>query len=112
MSRNMSKKLEKTLRQFAGAAYERELSSATRALQEQFVRWENKEIDIFELNEKIHEFHNGISRTLYSRYVGMDAAFGVASALNRGILSREEVGEDVFLSVEGVVLSLSSVWSK
>ena len=76
------------------------------------MRWENKEIDIFELNEKIHEFHNGISRTLYSRHVGMDAAFGVASALNREILSREEVGEDVFLSVEGIVLSLSSVWSK
>jgi len=110
--RKMSKKLEKMLRQFAEVAYERELSIATRALQEQFVRWENKEIDIFELNEKIHEFHNGISRKLYSQYVGMDAAFRVASALHHGILSREEVGEDVFLSVEGIVLSLSSLGAK
>ena len=112
MSRKMSRKLEKTLRQFAGVAYERELSIATRALQEQFMRWENKEIDIFELNEKIHEFHNGISRKLHSRYVGMDAAFGVASGLHHGILSREKVGEDVFLSVEGIVLSLSSLGAK
>lgn len=112
MSRKMSTKLLKTLRQFAGIAYERELSIATRALQEQFVRWENKEIDVFELNEKIHEFHNGISRKLYSQFVGMDSAFGVASALHDGILSREEVGEDVFLSVEGIVLSLSKLGAK
>ena len=76
------------------------------------MRWENKEIDIFELSERIHVFHNGISRKLHSRYVGMDAAFGVASALHHGILSREEVGEGVFLSVEGIVLSLSSLGPK
>lgn len=112
MSRKMSKKLDKLLRQFAGLAYERELSAAVRVLQDEFLRWENKEIDVFELNERIHEFHNGISRTLYGRYSGLDAAFGVASALHRGILDREEVGEEVFLSVEGIVLSLSSLEAK
>ena len=112
MSQKMSKRLEKTLRQFAGTAYERELSAATRALQEEFSRWEKKEIDVFELGEKIHEFHNGISRALYGRYIGMDAAFGVASALHHGILSREEVGEEIFLSVEGIVMSLSSLGAK
>jgi hypothetical protein len=105
----MSKRLEQTLRQFAGIAYERELSSATRALQEEFRRWENGEIDVFDLSEKIHGFHQGISRALYGRYVGMDAAFGVAAALHHGILSREEVGEEIFLSVEGIVMSLSSL---
>ncbi|MES2354652.1 MAG: hypothetical protein V4568_09685 [Pseudomonadota bacterium] len=109
MSRKRSKQLEKALRQFAGIAYERELATATHALQSEFVRWERKEIDVFELNDKIHEFHHGISRTLYGRYVGMDAAFGVASALHLGILNREEVGEAVFLSVEGMVLSLASM---
>ena len=112
MSRKMSKRLEKALRQFAGISYERELSVATRALQDEFSRWENKEIDVFKLNEKIHEFHHGISRALYRRYVGVDAAFVVASGLHRGILSREEVGEDVFLSVEGIAMSLSILAQK
>lgn len=67
---------------------------------------------MFELNEKIHEFHHGISRVLYGRYVGMGAAFGVASALHRGILSREEVGEEVFLFVEETILSLTSIGAK
>lgn len=112
MSRKISKRLEKTLRHFAGIAYERELSTASRALHEEFLRWENKEIDVFELSEKIHEFHHGVSRALYGRYTGMDAAFGVASALHRRILSREEVGEEIFLSVEGIVMSLSSFETK
>jgi hypothetical protein len=96
----------------AGVAYERDLSAATHVLQEEFLRWDNKEIDVFELSEKIHEFHNGISRTLYGRYVGMDAVFGVASALHRGVMSREEVGDEVFLSVKGIVMSLSSLEAK
>jgi len=112
MSQTMSKKLKKALRQFAGVAHERELATATHALQSEFSRWERKEIDVFELSEKIHEFHQEISRALYGRYVGMGAAFGVASALRHGILSREEVGEDVFLSVEGIVLSLVFMGAK
>ena len=61
-------------------------------------------------NDRIHEFHHGISRELFNRYTGNEMADSicVASALNRGILSREEMGEDVFLSVENITMALSS----
>jgi hypothetical protein len=112
VTRKHSKKQQQYLRQLAGLAYERELSTASNALLQEFIRWEKKEIDVFQLNEKIHEFHHGVSRALYGRYTEMDTEFGVASALHRGVLSREEVGDEVFLSVEGIIMSLSALSSK
>ena len=110
MTTKRSKSLRQKLRQMAGIAYERELATASEALREQFLRWKNKEIDVFELNDRIHEFHHGISRELYNRYTGNEMADSicVASALHRGILSREEIGEDAFLSVEDITMALSS----
>ena len=110
MTTKRSKSLRQKLRQMAGIAYERELATASEALREQFLRWKNKEIDVFELNDRIHEFHHGISRELYNRYTGNEMADSicVASALHRGILSREEIGEDVFLSVEDITMALSA----
>ncbi|MFZ1641841.1 MAG: hypothetical protein WAV07_10505 [Candidatus Contendobacter sp.] len=109
MTKKISKNVQKALRQFAGIAYERELSVAAQALQTEFSRWTSGAVDVFTLNEKIHEFHQGISRELYSRYTVMDAAFAVASALRRSVLTRTEIGEPVYLSVEGIVLSLASL---
>ena len=101
MTKKPSKHLAQKLRQMAGIAYERELTSASEALLHEFQRWKNGEIDVFELNTRIHEFHNGISRALYIRYSGGDNTFVIASALHRGILTPEKVGEDVFNLVEG-----------
>ncbi|KAB2910593.1 MAG: hypothetical protein F9K30_22470 [Dechloromonas sp.] len=109
MTKTVSKNVQKALRQFAGIAYERELSAAAQSLQIEFSRWGSGAIDVFELNEKIHEFHQGVSRELYSRYAVMDAAFAVASAVRRGVLTRAEIGEPVYLSVEGIVMSLDSL---
>ena len=108
MSENQSKNLRKKLRQLAGMAYERELAIASEALLQEFGRWKNKEINVFELSDLIHEFHNGISRELYNCYSGHATActFNVASALHRGILTREEVGEEVFASIGGVITEL------
>lgn len=110
MHNKRSKSLKRKLRQMAEIAYERELTTASEALLQEFQRWKDKKIHVFELNDRIHEFHHGISRELYNRYSGNEMAMslGVASALHRGILSREEVGEDVFLSVEGITKALSA----
>lgn len=64
-------------------------------------------MDVFELNEKIHEFHHTISRDLYRRYTDMDADFCVASAFLRGVLSRNEIEDHVFVTIERMVLALS-----
>ena len=102
MTKDRSKKEQRRLRELAATAYEREMNGAAEGLLKQFERWKNKQIDVFELNDKIHEFHNGISRDLYRRYTGEHPELSVAIALNRGILSREEIGEELLLSVEGI----------
>lgn len=104
----MTKSQEKRLRELAGIAYERELAAASEALLAEFRRWDAKEIDVFQLNEKIHEFHNGISRALYGRYVGMDPGIAVAFALNNGVLKRTEIDGDLLSSMSGIVHGLSS----
>jgi hypothetical protein len=108
MSRELTKAHKRRLRDLAGLAYERELATASEALLQEFRRWNGKEIDVFELNEKIHEFHNGISRALYAKYVGMDPAFGVAQAIKGGVLKRAEIDDEIFALVSGMIEVLSS----
>ena len=107
MKKSRSKSQQKKLRDLAATAYEREMTAASESLLQQFQRWKNKEIDVFELNASIHEFHNGISRTLYNRYTGIHADLAVAIALNADVLRREEVGEELFLEVGGIADVLS-----
>lgn len=108
MSRDLTKAQKRRLRDLAGLAYERELAAASAALLREFRRWNSKEIDVFELNEKIHEFHNGISRTLYGRYARMDPKFGVAHAIKSGVLKRAEIDDKIFALVSGMLEVLSS----
>jgi hypothetical protein len=103
-----SKAKQRKVRELVALAHERELTMELENLLQQFHRWKNNGIDAFELNEIIHEFHNGISRTLYNRYTGRDAAIGVAFAFTRDILSREEIGEEVFTSIAEIAKLFSS----
>src|SRR3989304_4919105 len=108
MASELTKKQKKRLRQLAGTAYERELSEASKNLLTEFLRWQENEIDVFELNEKIHQFHNGDSRRLYTKYVGMDPRSSVAQALKEGILDRSEVEDDIYSLVSNLIEVLSS----
>jgi hypothetical protein len=102
--------VKQKLRLLAGIAYERELATASELLLSEFQRWQNKEIDVIELHGKIHEFHNGISRKLYNHYAVNNTlqSIAIAGALNRGVLSREDVGEELFNSLEGIANTLTS----
>lgn len=89
-------KLEKKeLRRLSGVAYERELSSASGELESEFGRWRKGVIDVFLLNELIHQFHDVTSRDLYKAYVMGDTHWNVASAIARGILKESEVKTSV-----------------
>lgn len=61
MSRELTKTQKRRLRDLAGLAYARELAAACEALLAKFRRWKCKEIDVFELNERIHGFRNAIA---------------------------------------------------
>ena len=74
----------------AAVAHERELSVALEKLQSKFESWKKDEIDCFELNQEIHEFHNGESRDLYKFYAMGEPYQAVAYAIANGIITESE----------------------
>ena len=77
----LTKKQKAELRRLAGLAHERELSEALTNLESEFGRWRIGEISVFELNDRIHEFHHGLSRDLYKLYDPRDAEIVVPGAI-------------------------------
>jgi hypothetical protein len=95
MNQKYSKKQRQHLRELAADCHEIELEVAMEELYEQFQKWGGKGLNVFELNDLVHEFHNGVSRELYKRYVMTDPYFSVAYALNNNILNESSVDKEV-----------------
>ena len=92
---DLSKSQKKHLRQLAGQCYEKEMSLALETLYENFQKWKKSEITPWELNEKIHEHHDGTARDLWKIYEQMnDPSLAISVALSKGIIKIEEVQED------------------
>ena len=87
----LTKKQKAELRRLAGVAHERELSEALSNPESEFKRWGRGEISAFELNDRIHRFHHGVSRDLYNLYDPRDAEMVVSGAIDRGTLQQREV---------------------
>jgi hypothetical protein len=77
----LTKSQRKRIRQLAAEAYARELAAALSALHDEFERWKRDEISVFELSDRVHRFHNGVSRELYNRYATNMFHVGVMYAL-------------------------------
>lgn len=90
----LTKKQKKHIREMAGMAYERELAVALDKLLASFQKWKKGEINAFDADEKIHEYHNGAARELYKLYVTGDPDMAVLIALKNGILQIEDLNED------------------
>lgn len=86
-----SKRLKRLVREWAGIAHERELSTALVELNAQFDRWERGEITAWDLNDLIHRFHDGVSREIWKIYATNRLEPAVAFAVAKGILRRDEV---------------------
>lgn len=95
MAEGWSKKQRRELRNLQGLAWERELGNALGELREDFRVWENGEISPFELNDRIHRFHNGRSRELFNTYGGSLYSFWIAHVIARGVIKESEVSEDL-----------------
>lgn len=91
MSERFTKLERKELRRLAVLAYERELSKALEALEENFRQWKKNKITAFELNELIHKFHNGIARDLWSFYARGHTELIVVQAIENGIILKTEI---------------------
>lgn len=77
------------MRSLAQEAWESELRDALTELFEDFGKWADDGMSAFDLSDKIHEFHNDISRELYGRYTTLGPEILVSRAIALGI-----VGED------------------
>jgi len=90
-----TKSERKTLRDLAGAVYESEAHAYLEELESEFARWRSAEILSSELLSVIHEFHQGQSRELWSRYQSLKEPEIVARGVALGYLTEEQVPEAV-----------------
>jgi len=102
-ARPLTKKQKAELRRLAGLAHERELSAALSNLESEFGRWRRGEISVFELNDRIHRFHHGVSRDLYKLYDPRDAEIVVPGAIARGTLKEQEVDPALLRNVAELI---------
>jgi hypothetical protein len=98
-----SKELRRRLRELARLAYERELSRELELVFQHFEAWKRGEKNAFDLSEEIHRFHQKPARDLYQWYTGKNRELMVAKAVDEGILSEEEVGEEILSLVAELV---------
>jgi hypothetical protein len=99
----LPKRIKRQLRELAGQAYENEVSAELHKLAEHFDEWKAGKIGAGDLEHLIHEFHDGPARELFKRYNNPLLLAMVASALARGVLERENVPDDVWPYLEGVI---------
>jgi hypothetical protein len=66
-------------------------------------------MDAFELSDKVHEFHNKTGRRIYSFHVGAEPRLIVAAAIRDGILTREEVGDELFSELSAMIETFTKV---
>jgi hypothetical protein len=93
-----ARKIKGRLLEWMGICHERELQLALQELDEHFAAWRNGQLSPFELNARIHEFHQGSSRQLYVKYVGIASHMRggmLSQAILRGLVEESELRADV-----------------
>ena len=97
------KAMKRLVREWAGVAHDRDLRQALKELHSQFGRWERGEIDSYELNEFVHQFHDGASRDIWKRYSTNRLEPAVAAAIAEGVLCKDEVPRELLQSIAGLI---------
>ena len=93
----------KQLRELAQIAYEREMTHHLNELAEKFEKWKKNEITSSDLNELVHNFHNGTSKQLYCIYNYLDVDGVVARAIAFGFLSEKEVPGELISLIQNMI---------
>src|SRR5437764_12455836 len=94
---------KRKLRELAGVAYRRELGHELAKLEMDCARWRGGEIDPFELSDRIHRFHDGVSRDLYVAYRDLSPINAAARAIALQVLDRTEVPSEILGELESMV---------
>jgi hypothetical protein len=85
------KHIRRLVREWAGVAHERDLRNALMQLRNEFDRCERGEIDVFELHDLVHKYHDGIDREIWKRYATSHLGPAVAAAVVEGVIRKEEL---------------------
>jgi hypothetical protein len=101
MPADLTKAQRRRVRELVALAYERELGRELGLLEVEFSRWRHGELDVLELSDLIHRFHDGVARDLYSAYTNNMPDLALGSAIARGILSPDEVPPEIRKTLEG-----------
>jgi hypothetical protein len=104
---DLTKGQKRELQRIAGLAYERELSAALSDLEAYFQRWRAGEIEPHDVSEAIHAFHQGPSRTLWSRYTH-DGEYAAIAAVAKGVVRHDEVAADLLEVIKHELVALES----
>jgi hypothetical protein len=85
---------KRILRKLLAEAHRRELAQALEHLYGEFRQWESGEIDSFELDERIHHYHQNDARIIWSRYNGgLPPLMVLAGTVQSGVMTLEELPE-------------------
>jgi hypothetical protein len=101
MQGDYSKAIKRRIHELARVAHERKLAAALAELEGELTRWRQGAIDAFEVSERIHRFHDGVARELWTRY--SDAAmldWQVARDIAAGAITEEEAGTEVVAALQ------------
>jgi len=93
--RDTSKRIKRLLREQAALAHEEELRRALLPLAAAFEEWKAGDLSSGELGVRIHEFHQGPSRQLFSKYNNGPLDAVVAYAIVSGILDASQVPDEL-----------------
>ena len=87
------------MRALQGLAWERELEQQLANLEEQFRRWRSGTIGVFDLSDRIHQFHDHEARDLYKYYSYRNNYFAVPGAVVKGIITESEVSSQLLEAI-------------
>lgn len=97
------KRIKRHVREWARIAHERDLRNALKERRAEFDRWERAEIDSFELNERVHRFHQDAAREIWKRYATTHLEPAVAAAVAAGVLRKEELPPEVLQHIARLI---------
>lgn len=105
----LTKSQKRALRELAGRAHAEALRRALLPVSEAVEAWNAGTISSFELSDRIHTFHQGPSRKLWSFYTTLDPRTIVVHAVAEGILDSAAVPEDLRADIQQRAASLGEV---
>ncbi|OYP34319.1 hypothetical protein [Rhodopirellula sp. MGV] len=77
----------KLVRNLAGVAWERQLRDELNDIGCAIAEMQSGNLSPFDVNERVHQFHNGIAQELYNLYSGSDPWLSVCRAHFNGVLT-------------------------